>query len=293
MLYEQGHPLKSKLEKFIITILFLGSYYGILYHPNLPVFMNEFNSVDGSIYVARFVDVCISLLIFFSVGFYLVPNILLKKKMTTFILLSIILVGMVSFLEYQLDHVILKMFNLPTDPNAISDKMLSYYRRKSYDFPIIPVNMIITILALLYGLSRDWINKSRTESKLIHEKMRADIDFLRSQINPHFFFNALNNIYAITQRNDDDEAGRAIMKLSDMMRYMIYDSNVSKISLEDEIQQIENARFHHKESIKKHSGIGLDNVKKRLELLYPQKYDLQISETEQRYIVNLTFDLEE
>ena len=61
---EKEIQMKSKLEKLIIVLVFFGSYYGILYHPDLPVFMNEFNSIDGSIYAARFVDVCSSLFIF-------------------------------------------------------------------------------------------------------------------------------------------------------------------------------------------------------------------------------------
>lgn len=150
------------------------------------------------------------------------------------------MIALLSLLEFQLDQIILRLFNLPTGPDEISDKMMTFYRRKSYDFPILPVNLVIYTLGILYGLSRDWIRKYRQESKMLQEKMRADIDLLRSQINPHFFFNALNNIYAITQRNKDDETGQAIMKLSGLMRYMIYDSNVGEISLARELEHIDN-----------------------------------------------------
>jgi LytS/YehU family sensor histidine kinase len=243
--------------------------------------------------------------------------------------------------------------------------MMTFYRRKSYDFPILPVNLVIYTLGILYGLSRDWIRKYHQESKMLQEKMRADIDLLRSQINPHFFFNALNNIYAITQRNKDDEAGQAIMKLSGLMRYMIYDSNVGEISLVRELEHIDNyldvARlkfgqddkvdfrlqkdgnfknfkiaplllipfvenaFKHgvsskgdgyihlqfrlnddelhfkienpilekQESWKKHPGIGLDNVKKRLQLLYPDRHRLDISDLSEKFKVELTIRLKE
>jgi LytS/YehU family sensor histidine kinase len=195
--------------------------------------------------------------------------------------------------------------------------------------------------------------------------MRADINFLRSQINPHFFFNALNNIYAITQRNQDDEAGQALMKLSGLMRYMTYDSNVAEISVARELEHVENylevARlkfakddnvdirlqkdghfrkykiaplllipfvenaFKHgldskgegyihldfrvggghlhfrienpmmekEESWKKHPGIGLDNVKKRLQLLYPSRHQLDISDSNKTFKVELIIRLEE
>lgn len=357
--------MKSKLEKLLIVLTFLAAYYGILYHPTLPVFINEFNTVDGSVYVARFIDVFTSLLIFFTVAFYLIPELLERRRIFPFALLSLGLIAAVSLLEYQLDQVILRLFNLPTGPNEISDKMLTFYRRKAFDFPIIPVNIVILTLGTLYGLSRDWIRKYRREGKLEQEKMRADIDFLRSQINPHFFFNALNNIYAITQRKHDREAGQAIMKLSGLMRYMTYDSNVSEIGLCEEIEHLENyievARlkfspddnvdiaidksgdfkpfkiaplllipfvenaFKHglsskgegfvhirirlkeneleffvqnpiirkREPLKKHSGIGLDNVKKRLVLIYPDRHTLEIAQSEDRFTVVLRLYLKE
>jgi LytS/YehU family sensor histidine kinase len=175
----------------------------------------------------------------------------------------------------------------------------------------------------------------------------------------------LNNIYAIAQRNKDEDAGQAIMKLSGLMRYMIYDSDVAEISLARELEHIENylevarlrfdesdkvdislekeGNFHHhkiaplllipfvenafkhglgskgegythlsfriqdgelcfcienpvlkkEESWKKHPGIGLDNVKKRLKMLYPGRHQLDISESGGEFKVRLTVKLEE
>lgn len=356
--------MKSKLEKGIIILVFFAAYYGILYHPHLPVFINEFNTVDGSIYAARFIDVCVSLIIFMFAAFYFTPSYLEKRNMFPFLIFSVVLIAVLSVLEYQLDQVLLRLFNLPTGPNEISDKMITYYRRKSYDFPILPVNLVVYTLGILYGLSREWMRKYRLEGKLEQEKMKADIDFLRSQINPHFFFNALNNIYAITQRNKDQKAGEALVKLSELMRYVIYDSNVTEISLTRELEHVDNylevgrlkfskddkldirlqkqgnfreykmaplllipfvenafkhginskgtgyihIGIHMKdselnfrienpilgkgESLKKHPGIGLENVKKRLELLYPGRHSLKILDSEGIFMVDLSIQLE-
>ncbi len=342
--------MTAKLEKLVIVLIFFAAYYGILYHPTLPVFINEFNTVDGSIYVSRFVDVCLALVLFMSAAFFLIPTYLEKRRFFLFIVVSLAVIAGVSLLKYQLDQVILRLFNLPRGPNEISDKMMTFYRRKSFDFPILPVNLVVYTLGVLYGFSRDWIRKSRSESRMVQEKMKADVDLLRSQINPHFFFNALNNIYAITQRNQDEDAGEAIMKLSGLMRYMIYDSNVAEISLARELEyiedylevarlkfardekvdisleksgdfrsckiapllliafvenafkhglgsqgegyihlnvqlngnelhfQIENPILEKEESWRKHPGIGLDNVRKRLELLYPRRHQLDLSD---------------
>jgi sensor histidine kinase YesM len=350
----------SRLEKLIIVLVFAAAFYGILYHPTLPVFINEFNTVDGSVYVSRFVDVLIALALFMTAAFFLVPSCLEKRKYIPFAAYSLLGIVFLSLLHHQLVQIVLRLYNLPTGPNEFSDKMITFARRKTFDFPILPVNMVIYTLGLLYGMSRDWIQKTRRESRLVKEKMKADIDLLRSQINPHFFFNALNNIYAITQRKGEEETGRAIMKLSGLVRHMIYDSDAAVIGLNRELEHIgnfievarlkfspgekvditlakegdinsvqisplllipfvENAfkhglgskgegyihmnvkvedcdlKFQVKNSIldkgkaiKKHSGIGLDNVKKRLALLYPGRHSLEISEKDGMYAVDLT-----
>ena len=348
----------SLLEKLIIVVVFGAAFYGILYHPTLPVFINEFNTIDGSVYAARFVDVLFALAVFMAAAFYLVPSYVDKRRLLHFAAFSIIGIAVLSLLHHQLHLIILRLFNLPTGPNEISDKMITYYRRKSYDFPILPVNLVIYTLGVLYGMSRDWIRKS-------HIEMKADIDLLRSQINPHFFFNALNNIYAITQRNGEKETGEAIMKLSGLMRHMIYDSSAASIDLGRELKHVKNfievarlrfaedekvditltekgdlqsakiaplilipfvenalkhglgsrgegfihmtievkngeLRFQVKnpvldkgKSLQKHSGIGLDNVRKRLRLLYPGRHALNIAEGDGMFDVDLTIRLKE
>lgn len=358
-----GLPMFLKLEKWMIAILFIGFYFGFIYHPGEPVFIGEFNNIDGSIYAVRSGDVVASLIIFGSVSFILIPSYLVKQKWIPFIAWSVVVVAVVSGMEYGLDRLVLKAFNLPTASNEFSDKMLEFKWRNVYHSTVIPGNLMVYALGLLYGLSRDWMFKSKKQRQLFHEKMKADIAFLRSQINPHFFFNALNNIYAMTRKKGDDEVGEAILKLSGMMRYMIYDSDVTEIDLIKEIDHIENvldiarlkfssddpidiqvrkkgsfegmkiaplilipfvenaikhginntgkgyihidigvnqntlcfrvknAKYDLQDSFQKHPGIGLANVKRRLELLYPGNYDLRISATQDKYSVELKLNL--
>lgn len=355
----------KRLEKIIIAVLFMVIYFLIIYHPQDPVFIGEFNNKDGSIYIVRCIDVIISVVIFFTVAFWLIPGQLLKTRYLIFTFGSIFLLSILSVIEYGLDRAVLHVFNLPTTPYEISDKMLNYPRRNLYYSPIIPSNILIYLLAFLYGLSKDWISKSRRQNKLEKEKMQANIDFLKSQINPHFFFNALNNIYAITRKNKDNEAGEAIIKLSAVMRYMIYDSDVKMISLNKEVEhikqymelvrlkfgpddplklqftvegdldkfqisplillpfvengckhgftptgdghlkiilkvkdhkmvfQVKNSRYGAREMFRNHPGVGLENVKKRLNLLYPGQHTFQIEESEENFTVFLTIDFKE
>jgi len=356
--------MNKRLEKTLIIVIFFGLYFGIIYFQELPVFVDNFNSIDGSLYAIRIFDFIASLIIVLYISSKLIPSTINDKRILRFIVISFLLITILSVCEYFYDYLVLRAFNLPTTPDEVSDKFISYYNKKTYDLTVIPGNLIIYILAILYGLSKDWYLKFQNENILIREKMKADIAFLRSQINPHFFFNALNNIFSITQRNNDKEAGEAIVKLSGMMRYMLYESEVELISLSKEVENIanfieisklkysqndpfeitlntqgnfsrrriaplimlpfvENAIKHGIDSkgngfvyidiktedsilsfsisnsktsenitSKKHSGIGLENVKKRLALQYPQKHKLKLREIEKKYSVELTLTLE-
>lgn len=196
-------------------------------------------------------------------------------------------------------------------------------------------------------------------------RSNANLDFLRSQINPHFLFNALNTLYGTALQENSERTAQGIQKLGDMMRFMLHENHQQKILLSREIEYlqnyielqllrtssspnivietkidevltekyiapmllipfVENAFKHgvslqHRSWIKitlhcdenklyfdvynsKHtrsdqdpekdrSGIGLSNVKQRLELLYPAKQELIIRETPDEFFVHLTLQL--
>jgi len=82
------------------------------------------------------------------------------------------------------------------------------------------------------------------------EKSQAELSLLRTQINPHFFFNTLNNLYALTVKNSK-QAPEVILKLSDMMRYTIYEGEKETVKLADEIEYLNNYIELHKIRYKK------------------------------------------
>jgi LytS/YehU family sensor histidine kinase len=183
---------------------------------------------------------------------------------------------------------------------------------------------------------------------------------LRYQVNPHFLFNTLNNIRSLAMKKSE-HTEEAIVKLSQMMRYMLYETGAEKVSLEKEINYLDNYielqrmrlpaeisihynvtldnsyksieplllmpfvenAFKHGISYTEHSsievkisstekelqmfvsnnrysknggiaidsGVGLSNVKKRLELCYPGQHNLLINETDKKYQTSLTLNL--
>ena len=236
---------------------------------------------------------------------------------------------------------------------------------------LVAVFFHIVLLLVTWFLSRYYIDQQKGKAKEIRSlrqtvsQKTADIDFLRSQINPHFLFNALNTIYGMALQEHADGTAEGVQKLGEMMRFMLQENQQEKIPLSKEINYltnyidlqrlrthsspdiaidltikdkdcrqyvapmllipfVENA-FKHGISLKEKSwikiniscdtenlyfdvynsvhlqkehdpekygsGIGLENVKQRLSLLYPGQHELHIRSTNSEYFIHLTIKL--
>lgn len=220
------------------------------------------------------------------------------------------------------------------------------------------VNLFFVLLSVLYAIVRAWVKNEIVVRKLTEENLKLELNFLKSQISPHFLFNSLNNLYSIAIKNDDNETATGLSKLSTLMRFMLDKSNKTTVKLSEEVQYLESyielqkLRFlddddltvsfktkgdaegfslppfllinfvenafnhgidyklpsvininlnvdentmaftiensnHALKKTKEHTGIGLENVKKRLELLYGGNYGLKIKSNSQKYFVEL------
>ncbi len=216
----------------------------------------------------------------------------------------------------------------------------------------------VLVTSCIIKFSVDWFSNERIQRNLESEKKDMELQFLKSQLNPHFLFNSLNNIYSLAYQKSDKTAD-AILKLSEIMRYMIYESNDSWVSLGKEVEYVksfvelqklrfkdgaavviningeidgqqivplilisfvENAFKHgvandpadpikidiianqkilHFSVTNKKSktnkdamgGVGLNNVERRLQLLYPERYKLNIVNSATHYTTELMLDL--
>ena len=99
-------------------------------------------------------------------------------------------------------------------------------------------HFVCLFIAFGYRFTKDWFENEKLKNEIIQEKLHTEINFLKAQINPHFIFNTLNNLYAEARKHEDKTVADGIAKLSHMMRYMIYDSNVEKVTLAKEIQYL-------------------------------------------------------
>lgn len=107
------------------------------------------------------------------------------------------------------------------------------------NFGILILSTISIAVSTSIRGTREWFINEKQLKEIENQKLTAELSFLKAQINPHFFFNTLNGIYALA-RKKSDQTPEVILKLSDLMRYIIYEANTSKVLLSREISHIEN-----------------------------------------------------
>ncbi|HKK40158.1 MAG TPA: sensor histidine kinase [Cryomorphaceae bacterium] len=105
-------------------------------------------------------------------------------------------------------------------------------------FTMTYVLFVVYILSMPFYLSLGWFDQQSKIDKLESENLRTELDGLKDQINPHFFFNTLNNLYALTLSNSE-KAPEVILKLSELMHYVIYDGSKSSVTIQEEVDYLE------------------------------------------------------
>ena len=165
--------------------------------------------------------------------YILVPKFILTKKYTTYITLFLGFLLVLYCVRTGLNYV------LVTEniwPEAES-------QQKAFTFNhIIAVTlgeMYVVALATAIKLTVDWIHERKRNQELQKIQLKTELNFLKSQIQPHFFFNTLNNLYALTLEKSD-VAPEVVLKLSNIMHYVLYEVKEPLIGLLDSIKYIQN-----------------------------------------------------
>ncbi len=159
--------------------------------------------------------------------FVLIPRFLVKGKYVLYAILVLCLMALVIDEGLAMDYFM--------NPKASQgEKWFSAFRVRAYLITAILAYAVSTSLKVISEYQRN----ERQKKELQSEKFDAEISFLKSQVNPHFLFNTLNNIYSLAYKKSDQTAP-AILKLSGMMRYMLYESDSQLVSLSNEIAYLE------------------------------------------------------
>jgi two-component system, LytTR family, sensor kinase len=151
-----------------------------------------------------------------------------KKRFFTFLIFSLTTLTIITSLRAFVSSWLIG--------NYIPKAMFSPFQRL-VAFEVF-TSVIIAVTAIFYQLLQNRYTREKQNTLLINEQQAAQLQLLKAQINPHFLFNALNNVYALTVVKSDD-APKMLLKLSNLLRYVIYDSQEKEILLEKEIVHLQ------------------------------------------------------
>lgn len=178
--------------------------------------------------------ICLAVLFYGNI-YLLVNQFLEKKRYWEYIVGTLVFFTLIISLRLYLNSFFPDYFYQPFIKNLykplIGDNLLPYLL-------IFITSLGILIFSILYQVL---VNRAATERETmntIHQYHQAQIQFLKAQINPHFLFNTLNNIYSLAILKSD-ETPKMILKLSDLLRYVIYKGEAKKVSLEEEVVHIQ------------------------------------------------------
>jgi len=201
-------------------------------------------------------------------AYYLMPKFIYTKKYfqyTVYILLSLFIMLLV---KYNLTYFFVSTNVMPEGPEVIDTVTIGY----AVQTMIGEVYVISFFTAI--KLTIEWQRESSKLHDLEKRQLKTELRFLRSQVSPHFFFNTLNNIYSLTLEKSD-QAPEIILKLSELMRYLLYATQKQRQDLTSEINCIRNyidlERIRFDDSLKIDMNISgsLDNYKIPPMLLIP------------------------
>ena len=283
------------------------------------------------------------------------PYLVYRKKYLLYILTILSSIFIMVIIKFNLTYLLINHNVWPEGPQTINKLTLNY----TIDMMIGELYVITFVTAIKITL--DFLKEQKRVADLEKSQLETELLFLKSQISPHFLFNTLNNIYSLSVEKSN-KTPKVVLKLSELMRYMLYDTKSQKQTLENEILCIqnyldlerirnddrleinmsisgdihdkkispivlltfvENAFKHgvnkntgkviinisfkikgdflhftianplpeitrHKDNFNKSSGIGIENVKKRLELGYNKKdYNLSFKNKKNIFVVKL------
>lgn len=319
--------IKYKLHHLIIWMLIFGLWFFLRYE-DYPT-----ESMAFKVTVIKVLD--LALMVYFT-NYLLIPKLLYKRNYFLFAVSFLLMIAVSSVIKMNI------LGQVTNNPYLMD--FSGNMKARIYD-NVIP-HFFLVMAGAAFKLMMDYNKMQQRMVEMAKEKAEAELNFLKSQINPHFLFNSLNSVYFLIEKNNVDARG-ALHKFSDMLRYQLYEMNESAVAIEKEVQylqdyidlqklrrddnfnidftcspdvkefsiqplllipfvenafkhvshnknrvnfiklelskandefkfNIENSKEPVEKITEKHSGIGLANVKRRLDLLYPGKHKLTI-----------------
>ncbi|WP_420579853.1 sensor histidine kinase [Reichenbachiella sp.] len=323
----------------------------------IKIFIVEFFREDfGVVLLVELISLPLKMFLVYALIFFLIPKYLLNKHYLEFATWLVLLIVFAALARRITDIYVTYPISMLYFDRADFWDIGTAFRNLVFVYPVVGLGTAIYLMS-------HWIKDYQMRTQLQQEKLKAELKYLKAQVHPHFLFNTINNIYSLSL-DQSPKTSRALLELSDLLSYMLYECNVDRISLKKEIELIENyinlerlrysdrldlqfnvlgnlekvriaplillpfvdncfkhgasdsmaecyVHFHltvqntkmvlklrnsvakENTSLDGKSGIGLSNVKKRLDGEYPEAYQLNIKQTSEIYEVSLTLELDE
>ncbi len=253
MKYIQAKSSNFKVvEISVVAMIWLGIF-------SIPFFQNRmFNTIDWGKVVGEWIRMFSFLVIFILNAYIFVPQILFRKKYVSYITatLAAVLIIIGIIITIQIFIIPPQPLTMPRmdlgpgmPPMELGSKMPAPMGFRAPEQPesksifmTFTDNLIISILVVAAGTSfkmlSQWLKEEDRRIDMEKEQLKTEIALLRHQVSPHFFMNTLNNIHALVDINTET-AKDAIIRLSTLMRYLLYDTAHGQTSLKKEIEFIE------------------------------------------------------
>jgi len=336
----------TKNSKILTITIHVLVWLGLFMLPFLDENHQHFNS--PFIYRIGF-DYVLFAVFFYMNAYFLIPRYFLAKKIEKYILIIVACIPAVFLIKFAYAEIL--------HHYILNDNRPPFNLARMFYGSLFP-SLFVLALSTTMRITNEWFKTEKQKKEMENEKLISELAFLKSQVNPHFLFNILNNICSLA-RKKSDHTEDAIIKLSQIMRYMLYESKDEKVSLEKEVEYLQNYielqrlrisdsvaisfqiegrpetrmiepmllipfvenAFKHgisyleesrieinlrinqdtiwfrvvnnvvkrpADAIYVESGIGLKNVLRRLDLLYPSAHDIKIQEDGVTYLAELT-----
>jgi len=218
----KGSRLLSHILFWVAYIGFFILQYSLFKKSDVPI-----TSTAGSLILTAIIDIAAA---YFTV-YYLLPHFLFKKKYVLFGLLFILSAGIAIIGQRALMYYI----SYPLFYPEWVDEAGSFWKINPF-YSLLNIYTVVGLFASI-KLVKYWFENQQMKSELENKNKTSELALLRTQLNPHFLFNTLNNIDALILTNPE-KASDAIIKLSDIMRFMLYDTNTDVVLLDKEINYL-------------------------------------------------------
>ncbi len=340
----QNRPLVH-IAFWVSYICFYGASWG------------SYNDTYARAFICETSELLIKLPLVYFVIFRLIDKFLFERKYTEFFTYTFITIVAASMAIRLFYYYVLYP---PFFPDRVGTDFFVAFRILKTFTNIYTLAIMVIAIKLL----KKWYYDQQEAKSLEKEKLEAELKFLKSQVHPHFLFNTLNNLYSLTLKKSDN-APEVVLKLSELMSYMLYDTSARQVALSKEINyinhyidlekirygdrldisfntagnmagkmiapmlllpfiensfkhgvsgeletvwvsldlhvegdklvfKVENSKSPEEEHVKissYRSGIGLKNVRRRLDLIYGKNYDLKIFDEKDTFLVVLKLKL--